>query len=125
MTISELMLQRQALLAQRTTLEAQIKATEDSTRDALASHYGITPGTHAQCFKRTLIVFSIDATFRDDTPRLYISGTDINDPEATYRYGWDPKHCRVIPENLTRTNTAQLKKSSPVRAYNTRVRGYK
>ena len=98
MTVSELMLQRQALLAQRATLDDQIKAIENHTRDALATHHGITPGTHTQCYKRTLIVTSTDATFRDDTPRLYVTGTDTTDPEATYRYGWDPKHCRVIPQ---------------------------
>lgn len=98
MTISALMLQRHALLAKRANLDAQIKATEDSTRDALITHYGIAPGTHVQCFKRSLIVTSADVTFRDDTPRLYVTGTDTTNPEASHRYGWDPKHCRIIPK---------------------------
>lgn len=91
MTVSELMLQRQASIE-------QTRAIEHKIRDALATLYGVTPGTHTQCYKRTLIVTSTDATFRDDTPRLYVTGTDTTDPEATYRYGWDPKHCRVIPQ---------------------------
>ena len=91
MTISELMLQRQALIE-------QTQATEDAIRDALATLYNIHPGDHAKCFKRTISIVSTHVTFRGDIPRLYVTGTDINDPEATYRYGWDPKHCRVLKE---------------------------
>ena len=98
MTVSELMLQRQALLAQRATLDDQIKAIENHTRDALATHHGITPGTHTHCYKRTLIVTKTATSFRESAPRFYVTGTDTLHPTSEHIYGWDPKHCRIIPK---------------------------
>lgn len=91
MTISELMLQRQALIKQTRAVEHQI-------RNALTALYGITKGTHVQCFKRSLVVTKTETSFRQSTPRLYVTGFDTLHPASEHTYGWDPKHCRIIPK---------------------------
>tara|TARA_R110000868_G_scaffold13885_6_gene64551 strand:- start:1464 stop:1745 length:282 start_codon:yes stop_codon:yes gene_type:complete len=91
MTVSELMLQRQASIE-------QTRAIEHKIRDALATLYGVTRGTHVQCYKRTLIVTKTATSFRESAPRFYVTGTDTLHPTSEHIYGWDPKHCRIIPK---------------------------